>query len=397
MVGISEDGATVTLRGLGTQEDWPTPRGEILRPLVSEAHARALLDRLALPGAGDAPLPAAPEGRALIRAVLQARAPLRGIGTGPEAQALWDSLIGPVQTAEAALDAWVQALPLEDLIDDIRNALAVRVTPSLDLLQQWAVGILVGKVSRMVFLELAAIAGRSIVEVEYALARGPREAPPRALVAHAYLGSFTTKGRLVASDFCHLNKASELHTPMQGKPGRYHAWVSWSASGPSAREQGLLVVHEDALDQLDLPTRRAGRIHNDSGMVGVYDADAAADSAFQSWLTHAADFATVLGITSGCGVQTHSEGDGGWDVRAAHVDRHAVVIRVVLSRTATGKEPIQVVSSDAPARTYAPRQKFEAGESVEHPKFGRGNVLSATKESIEVAFADTVRKLVHGL
>ena len=74
-----------------------------------------------------------------------------------------------------------------------------------------------------------------------------------------------------------------------------------------------------------------------------------------------------------------------------------MLIRVVLSDAATGKEPILVVSSAAPARTYSPRQKYEAGESVEHPKFGRGNVLSATKESIEVAFADAIRKLVHGL
>ena len=302
VVSISDDGATVTLRGLGSQEDWPTPRGEILRPLVTETRARALLDRLALPGKGDAPLPAAAEGRALLGEVLQARESLRGVG----AQAQWDSLVGTVQKAEAALDGWIESLPLEDLIDDIRNALAVRVTPSLDVLQQWAAGILVGKVSRMVFLELAALAGRSIVEVEYGIARGPHEAPPRALVGHAYLGSFITKGRLIASDFCHLNKASELHTPIQGKAGRYHAWVSWSSSGAAAQEQALLIVHEEALDQLDLPTRRAGRIHNDSGMVGVFDADAAADPAFQGWLKHAADFAMVLGITDGRGVQARS-------------------------------------------------------------------------------------------
>lgn len=48
-------------------------------------------------------------------------------------------------------------------------------------------------------------------------------------------------------------------------------------------------------------------------------------------------------------------------------------------------------------RTYSPRQRFEQGESLTHPKFGQGEVLRATSKWIEVDFAGERRRLAHGL
>lgn len=220
------------------------------------------------------------------------------------------------------------------------------------------------------------------------------------ITGHAYLGSFATKGPLVVADFCYMGSDKGLlRESLHGSPGKYHAWVSWVPED-TGREQGLLVVHESALDLLALPTRRAGAVANDAGMVGVFDAEAAREGRLEAWLRRqAGDGARVQGITDGRGVIADSDGDGVWEVRALYRDHAAVVIRVALHGDATGEEPIVVASAGEPAadaRKYSPRDRFAAGETIAHPKFGAGRVLSAGAENIEVAFADAVRKLVHG-
>jgi len=47
------------------------------------------------------------------------------------------------------------------------------------------------------------------------------------------------------------------------------------------------------------------------------------------------------------------------------------------------------------ARTYSPSQTFAVGELVDHPKFGRGTVLSCKAQRVDVEFADGVHTLVH--
>jgi hypothetical protein len=381
---ISADGETITLR-TPWHTDSPTPRSDILRPLISVERARALLERLAIPGARDAVLPADPEARELIAQIEQSR-------ELPEEEQYEAS-----RDRRAALSAWFEARSPEDLIDDIRHAIAARLGASSDP-RSYAVMAL-HEEARELFLELAAVTGRSLIDIEYGVAHGHRATAPRELVGHSYLGSFLTTGRLIAADFCHLDSKSDfLRTSIHGKPGRYHAWVSWSP-GTGAQEHGLLVAHEDSLDLLGTPTRKVGAVFNDAGMVGVYDAKAAGSASLQDWLRAQADAgAVVLGITDGDGVLARSEGDGAWEVRAAHVDSLAVVIRVVLHTTATGKEPIVVASSPSTsaARAYSPRETFAAGDSIAHPKFGQGRVLSASRDTMEVAFPDAIRKLVHG-
>jgi hypothetical protein len=50
---------------------------------------------------------------------------------------------------------------------------------------------------------------------------------------------------------------------------------------------------------------------------------------------------------------------------------------------------------EKPVRTYAASQTFAVGDIVEHPKFGRGAVLSTVAQRIEVEFPDGKHTLVH--
>ena len=50
---------------------------------------------------------------------------------------------------------------------------------------------------------------------------------------------------------------------------------------------------------------------------------------------------------------------------------------------------------ERPVRPYAATQTFAVGELIEHPKFGRGSVVSCMAQKIEVEFADGKHTLVH--
>jgi hypothetical protein len=50
---------------------------------------------------------------------------------------------------------------------------------------------------------------------------------------------------------------------------------------------------------------------------------------------------------------------------------------------------------EKPVRTYGASQTFAVGDLIEHPKFGRGTVISALPQRIEVEFADGKHTLVH--
>jgi len=52
-------------------------------------------------------------------------------------------------------------------------------------------------------------------------------------------------------------------------------------------------------------------------------------------------------------------------------------------------------SQERPARPYGASQTFAVGELVEHPKFGRGTVLSVATQHVEVEFPDGKYTLVH--
>jgi hypothetical protein len=50
---------------------------------------------------------------------------------------------------------------------------------------------------------------------------------------------------------------------------------------------------------------------------------------------------------------------------------------------------------ERPVRPYAASQTFAVGELIEHPKFGRGSVISCATQRVEVEFADGRHTLVH--
>ena len=52
-------------------------------------------------------------------------------------------------------------------------------------------------------------------------------------------------------------------------------------------------------------------------------------------------------------------------------------------------------AAEQKVRTYAANQTFAVGDVIEHPKFGRGSVLSCQAQRIEVEFADGKHTLVH--
>jgi hypothetical protein len=54
-------------------------------------------------------------------------------------------------------------------------------------------------------------------------------------------------------------------------------------------------------------------------------------------------------------------------------------------------------SSSATAKTYSPQERYEPGDILEHPIFGRG-VTTAVKDGtkIEVLFEGGSKTLVHG-
>jgi hypothetical protein len=48
-----------------------------------------------------------------------------------------------------------------------------------------------------------------------------------------------------------------------------------------------------------------------------------------------------------------------------------------------------------PARPYSPKEVYAAGEWVEHPKFGQGQMAQARGGKVEVRFESGTRLLVH--
>ena len=51
--------------------------------------------------------------------------------------------------------------------------------------------------------------------------------------------------------------------------------------------------------------------------------------------------------------------------------------------------------SDRPARLYSPRDVYEAGDNITHPKFGEGSVVGARVGKIDVRFGKETRTLLH--
>ncbi len=53
-------------------------------------------------------------------------------------------------------------------------------------------------------------------------------------------------------------------------------------------------------------------------------------------------------------------------------------------------------AAEKPVLPYSASTKFAVGDLIEHPKFGRGSVVTVAAQRIEVEFGDTKTSLVHG-
>ena len=74
--------------------------------------------------------------------------------------------------------------------------------------------------------------------------------------------------------------------------------------------------------------------------------------------------------------------------------RPEVVTESVLA-SLTDLVPITWRAAEAKARPYGASQSFAVGELIEHPKFGRGTVVTVAAQRIDVEFADGKHTLVH--
>jgi hypothetical protein len=59
------------------------------------------------------------------------------------------------------------------------------------------------------------------------------------------------------------------------------------------------------------------------------------------------------------------------------------------------RNPAPLSASQAAARNYSARESFVPGDLLDHPKFGRGEVLCVTDSSFEVRFPEGTRKLAR--
>lgn len=89
------------------------------------------------------------------------------------------------------------------------------------------------------------------------------------------------------------------------------------------------------------------------------------------------------------------------DVLIARVcdDRASKVPASVIEALVDGLAELARLSWRVPevaARTYSPRETFAVGDTIDHPKFGRGTVVAVTGQKMDVEFAETTSTLVHG-
>jgi hypothetical protein len=77
------------------------------------------------------------------------------------------------------------------------------------------------------------------------------------------------------------------------------------------------------------------------------------------------------------------------------VPKQSVALVAILFDALTELAHLAWQAPEQKARPYAASQKFAVGELIDHPKFGRGEVVSVLAQRIEVEFPDGKHTLVH--
>lgn len=206
--------------------------------------------------------------------------------------------------------------------------------------------------------------------------------PPLDLPGYAYLGSFTAAGPLLICDPRHLGGRQTKTTGLRtaGRPGEWYAYAR--VAGEAVEE--LVVCHRDGLDVA--ATDKLGEITVESNAAGVFDSRAPA------WEPEAQPAPRILGNVGA--LAPPARGPGAYHVLVASV--RGAVVKLRLPFADDGAHDRSVESSTASSRAYSARERFEVGDTLEHPKFGVGTVIRVAGDAkIEVAFADARRVLAH--
>ena len=82
-------------------------------------------------------------------------------------------------------------------------------------------------------------------------------------------------------------------------------------------------------------------------------------------------------------------------VRDARVPKVPAAVVASLVDSLTELSRVVWRAAERPARAYAPTETFAVGDLLDHPKFGRGSVISGLAQRIDVEFADGKHTLIH--
>lgn len=209
---------------------------------------------------------------------------------------------------------------------------------------------------------------------------------PKELPGFEYVGAFSTGGTLVVSDPCHLGKKSpagpfSLSHRVEVRAGTWHAWLRPGSGEFADRTAELLVTHADGLGvAANVP---AGQVGVDAGFVGVFDARCPKPEGHYD-----------EGVFRGKAAMASSGlGDGFYPVFTGSAHGHVVKVRAWF--LGPGAAELDASVAKAGSRRYSPRERFEVGETLEHPTFGVGTVARERDGKMEVLFGETLRVLVH--
>jgi hypothetical protein len=192
---------------------------------------------------------------------------------------------------------------------------------------------------------------------------------------------------MVVTDPCYFGQRSQrgtfsLNIRVAGHDGLWHFFVRPATGEDAGRTAELVAIHSDGFGLA--ATEPIGSVGVDSGNVGVFDRGCPKPQPFFD-----------EGIFAGQGaIASSGYGDGGYPVFAGSLHRKVAKLRV---HFIGGSPDVDgTIAKTTGVRKYSVRDRYEVGESLEHPTLGKGTVVKlADGGKIEVAFGEDRRVLVH--
>lgn len=169
-------------------------------------------------------------------------------------------------------------------------------------------------------------------------------------------------------------------------PTLAEALEAWFPEGGAGRRH-FADAPAAALPQLARYARVAGYVRARGGFtpirskdVGQHSAEQIRRSVHEAWSREAGPIRAMIDALA-------PEWTARWKARVAGEEEAAAASRALAETLA-----------QAEARPYSPRERFEPGAVIEHPRFGRGLVEALVEANkIRVRFQDEARTLVHRL